>query len=286
MSINNINDNTQTLNNVDLNFTNNHKPWTTVIRGKSTCTANMYDIQKELIDNNQEPITREDIATALQNRNLLRQTKTIQISANIKYVSIQFQTSQLMETFCTETLTVKENFQITFLPDLRKKRRIPIEPTHISFLNVPSEADEESLTQFVQQFATALGFPRYPIKTPGDIKYFTETRIYRVIKITKHIPRFNFPFGRQIKCIYTGQPEQRNFQRNTTTQPDYTERPAESERDTETQSDTDRDTHIDSDSSQSDTETNNTEPHNRNRNKTHINTNQQINNQTNSKEKP
>ena len=90
MSTNNINDNTQTLNNNDLNFTDNHKPWTTVIRGKSTCTANMYDIQKELIDNNKEPITREDIATALQNRNLLRQTKAIQISSNIKYVSIQF----------------------------------------------------------------------------------------------------------------------------------------------------------------------------------------------------
>ena len=284
MSSNNINDNTQTLNNDDLNFTDSHKPWTTVIRGKSTCTANMSDIQKELLDNNQQPITREDIATALQNRNLLRQTKTIQISSNIKYVSIQFQTSQLMETFCTEPLTVKENLQITFLPDFRKKLRIPIEPTYISFLNVPSEADEEALTQFVQQFATVLGFPRYPTKTHGDIEYFTGTRIYRVIKITKHIPRFNFLFGRHIKCIYTGQPEQRNFQRRTTTQPDYTERPLESETDTETQSDTD--THIDSDSSSSDTETNNTEPHNRNRNKTHINTNQQINNQTNSKEKP
>ena len=281
MSTNNINDNTQTLNNDDLNFTDNHKPWTTVIRGKSTCTANMYDIQKELIDNNQEPITREDIATALQNRNLLRQAKTIQISSNVKYVSIQFQTSQLMGTFCTEPLTVKENFQITFLPDFRK---IPIEPADISFLNVPSEAHEESLTQFVQQFATVLGFPRYPIKTHGDIEYFTGTRTYWVIKITKYIPRFNFLFGRQIKCIYTGQPEQRNFQRKTTTQPDYTERPAESETDTETQSDTD--THIDSDSSQSDTETNNKEPHNRNRNKTHISTKQQINNQTNSKEKP
>ena len=52
-----------------------------------------------------------------------------------------------METFCTEPLTIKENFQITFLPDIRKKHRTPIQPTYISFLNVPSEADEESLTQ-------------------------------------------------------------------------------------------------------------------------------------------
>ena len=191
-----------------------------------------------------------------------------------------------METFCTEPLTLKENFQVTFLPDFPKKRRIHIEPTYISFLNVPSEADKESLTHFVQQFVTVLGFPRYPIKTHGDIEYFTGTRTYRVIKITNHIPRFNFLFGSQTKSIYTIQPEQRNFQRKTTTLPDYTERPAESETDMKTQSDTDRDTHIDSDSSQSDTETNNTEPHNRNRNKTNISTNQQINIQTSSKEKP
>ena len=70
----------------------------------------MYDIQKELIDNNQEPITREDIATALQNRNLLRQTKAIQISSNIKYVSIQFQTSQLMEIFLHRTSNPKRKF--------------------------------------------------------------------------------------------------------------------------------------------------------------------------------
>ena len=86
MSTNNINDITQTLNTNNLNFTDNHKPWpwTTVIRGKSSCTANIYDIQKELIDNNHEPINREHIATTLQNRNLLRQTKTIQISSNKK----------------------------------------------------------------------------------------------------------------------------------------------------------------------------------------------------------
>ena len=84
--------------------------------------------------------------------------------------------------FCTEPLTLKENFQITFLPDFRKKRRIPIEPTYISFLNVPSEAEEESLTQFVQQFATVLGFPIYPIKTHGDIEYFkVGKRMYREI---------------------------------------------------------------------------------------------------------
>ena len=69
---------------------------TTVIRGRLTCTANIYHIQKELIDNNKSPITREDIAKALHQRNLLRQTKVIQISSNInKYISIHFRTSSL-----------------------------------------------------------------------------------------------------------------------------------------------------------------------------------------------
>ena len=224
MSTDNINNITQTHNNDNLNFTDNHQSWTTVIRGKSTCTANIYEIQKELLDNNEEPINREHIAKALQNRNPLRQTKTIQISSNIKYVSIQFQTSQLMETSCSEALTVKENFQIPFLPDFRRKHRKPIQLIYISFLNVLSEADKESLTQFVQQFATVLGFPRYPTKTHENIEYFTGTRIYREVNITKHISRFNFLFGRQIKCIYTGQPEQKNFQKKTTVQQDYTKR--------------------------------------------------------------
>ena len=53
MSSNNISDIMQTFNNDNLNFTDNHQPWTAVIRGKSTCTANIYDIQKEVLDNNE-----------------------------------------------------------------------------------------------------------------------------------------------------------------------------------------------------------------------------------------
>ena len=146
MSTYNIDDITQTLNNDNLSYTDNHQPWTTVIRGKSTCTANIYDIQKELLD--KEPTNREHIAKALQNRNILRQTKTIQISSDIKCLH-SITNLPIMETFCSEPLTVKDNFQISFLPDFRKKRRTPIQPNYISFLNVPSEAEEESLTQFV-----------------------------------------------------------------------------------------------------------------------------------------
>lgn len=91
-----------------------------MVRGRSTCTANIYDIQRELIDNNQPLINRDDIAEALHKRNLLRQTKVIQISSDIKYISIQFDTSTVTQTFCSETLEIKDRFSILFQPDFRK----------------------------------------------------------------------------------------------------------------------------------------------------------------------
>ena len=83
MSQDHINDNTNVDNN-DTNYMQTYWPWTNVVRERSTCTSNMYDIQKELIDNNKPPMNRDDIAQALHKRNLLRQTKVIQISSNIK----------------------------------------------------------------------------------------------------------------------------------------------------------------------------------------------------------
>ena len=113
----------------------------------------------------------------------------------------------------------------------------------------------------------------------GEIEYLTETRVNRVHSIVQHIPRLISLFGRQIKCIYTNQPETTdNYRRNPTYNDDSTD--PESENDThnhnnnenlntnienkQTQNkpqqnsekeDTDTDTHIDSDSLQSDTET-------------------------------
>ena len=65
------------LNNGNLNHDSSYKPWTTVIRRRSTCTANIHNIYKELIDNDKPPISRDDIAKALHHKNLLRQTKVI-----------------------------------------------------------------------------------------------------------------------------------------------------------------------------------------------------------------
>ena len=159
MSQDHINDKTN-IDNDDTNYMQTYQPWTNVVRGRSTCTSNIYDIQKELIDNNKPPMNRDEIAQALHKRNLLRQTKVIQISSNIKYLSIQFEISQIMETFCTEPLTINDICSTTFLPDFRKRTRKQIHYTYMSFLNVPSEAEEDALTEFVEQHATVVGKPR------------------------------------------------------------------------------------------------------------------------------
>ena len=70
------------------------------------------------------------------------------------------------------------------------------------------------MMDFVKQYATVVGDPRYPVKTAQDIEYMTGTRVYRVHSVTEHIPQLVNLFGTQIKCIYAAQPEyQENIQR-------------------------------------------------------------------------
>lgn len=160
------------LNESDLDYDNSYRPWTTVIHGRSTCTANIYAIQDELISEKQDPLNSDDIAKSLHNRNLLRQTKVIQISSNRKYIFIQFNTSNIMETFCSKLLKVS-GYSIQFLPDFWKRnRRVYYQYTYISFLNVPSEV-EEAMTDFVRQYATVVGDPQYPVKSIAGIEYMT-----------------------------------------------------------------------------------------------------------------
>ena len=206
--INNETNNTLQMNHDELHYEYTYKPWTNVRRGRCTCTANIYDIQKQLIEENIAPINNEDVANALHKKNLLRQTRVIQILSNIKYVSITFTTSLIMETFCSEPLQI-EDFSVKFTPDFRKRTRIIHEYHFISFSNVPSEAEEEeeAMTDFVKQYATVVGNPRYPTKTVQGKDYLTGTHIYRVQSITKHIPRLINLFRRQFKCIYTAQPK-------------------------------------------------------------------------------
>ena len=73
-------------------------------------------IQQTIHKKRLQPLTTKDIAEALSDRNLLRQTHMIQISSNKKLLSITFNTRHIMETFCTESLLVR-GFNINFRPD-------------------------------------------------------------------------------------------------------------------------------------------------------------------------
>ena len=119
---------------------------------QKTDTPNIRDIQQLLQHENKRPINRDDIAKALEKRNLLKHIKTKQISSNIKLVSIEFHSKDIMETFCLERLQVK-SYNIQFLPDHRKSKHNQKKFIKVSLLNVPVERTDEPLTEFLEQFA-------------------------------------------------------------------------------------------------------------------------------------
>ena len=80
-----------------------------------TVTTSIKGIQQTVHKERLQPLTTKDIAEALSDRNLLRQTHMFQISSNKKLLSIAFNTPQTMETFCTESLLVR-GFNINFRP--------------------------------------------------------------------------------------------------------------------------------------------------------------------------
>ena len=104
-------------------YLRNFKTWEQSFAGKKTCTAYIWDIQGELLYQKEKPIDRHQIANALSNKSILRQTKTIQISTNLKFASIEFDTPTTMETFCSEPLNITDTYQISFRPDFVKRSR-------------------------------------------------------------------------------------------------------------------------------------------------------------------
>ena len=90
-------------------------------------TTSIKGIQQTLLKEKTDKtklLKEEDIAKALAERNLLRLTHTIQISANRQFSAITFQNTQIIETFCTEPLLVR-GFNITFRAkkDFPKKKK-------------------------------------------------------------------------------------------------------------------------------------------------------------------
>ena len=149
------------------------------------------------------PLNREDFAKALSKRGVLRNIITIQISSNQNFVSIEFTTKQIVETFCCETLEIKD-FTISFSPNITKPRLPRL--LNISLLNIPPEPPEDTVTEFINEYADIEGFPFYPKKTYNGVSYCTGTRVYQVSKL-QHIPRkLCNMFGRTVICIYNDQP--------------------------------------------------------------------------------
>ena len=90
------------------------------------------------------------ITATLPKGNLSRHKETMQISSNIKFVSVEFHTKDIMETFCLETRQVKiHNMQ--FLTDYKQSRQNKKRLINNSLLKVP--AADESLTEFLKNYA-------------------------------------------------------------------------------------------------------------------------------------
>ena len=212
----------------------NLKPWEHSFAGKKTCTGYIWDIKQELLHNKEKPIDRHQIASTLSNQNILRQTKTIQISTNLKFPSIGFDTTTTMKNFCLEPLTITDTYQISFRPDFIKRYWPKKWYTTISFFNIPAEADIQLLNDFLDQFANVEGEARYQTKKYNDIEYRTGTITYKVSNIVTGIPRYNTLFGRSIKCIYDNQPLQNQRRTRQRSLAKETEKNQEHEIDTQT----------------------------------------------------
>ena len=91
-----------------------------------------------------------------------------------------------METFCSETILIK-GFDIQFRPKKKKKIQLQTNSWNISFQNVPAETPDESLAEFLSQYANIEGVPFYVQKDFNGIPYYTDTRVYQVKVLHEHI---------------------------------------------------------------------------------------------------
>ena len=196
------------------------EPWKNIIVSQKTATANITKLQ-QLARRKQQQIKSEHIAEALEAKNFLRYTITIQIASNGNFVSIEFFKKEQMEQFCCEPLTI-QGFNITFYPEGHKRKKPSKRLMNVSLINIPPETPESLVTEFLEEYADIEGTPMYVKKDYNGRKYCTGNRVYQITKLYQHIPR-RLPntFGRTIICIYDIQPEQEQYnqQKNRQRQP-------------------------------------------------------------------
>lgn len=148
------------------------------------------------------------IAKALEKENLLHTIHTIQISTNNRFASIEFRRKKDLEGFCKDGLAF-DNFgtKVYFHPDYKQR---PTERKYlsVSLLNVPTEADQDKMTRFVEQYFTVIGEPYYPKEEYNGIYYYTGTRVFKCEKeVIEHPPRRVKIFRRYVRIICDNQPK-------------------------------------------------------------------------------
>ena len=124
------NENLYSNNNEDLGFDHPYEPWKNQAKSIKTVTASIRSLQTIYRKEYKRSLNTDDFDEALLKRGVLRNVITIQISSNQNFVSIEFGTKQMMETFCNEPLEIG-SFTITFSPDTKKHR--PPKLLNISF---------------------------------------------------------------------------------------------------------------------------------------------------------
>ena len=83
------NSQTETKYDDELDYNNLWEPWKNIIISVKTATANISHLQK-LAKRKNKQINTHDFAEALEDRNLLQHTITIQIASNGNFISIEF----------------------------------------------------------------------------------------------------------------------------------------------------------------------------------------------------
>ena len=161
-----------------------------MVRGKRTCTADMcvaLDVQEE---NHSDPIDRKLIV-------------------------------QIMSTFCTEPLTISENDNIVFKPEISHLRQ--------ELLNVPLETEENEMTCYVKKYCDVHRV-HYPKQHFGNIIYHTRTRVYRCSYTREHFPKAVHIFGRWVRVIYGGKSDRIRKLNNTSEGDEQNESSAQNHR--------------------------------------------------------
>ena len=183
--------------------------------GMKTCTANL---QEQLEEAYQE-ITHPDIAKMLAKDGFIDNVHTIQISTCHRFASICFDSRETLLKF-TETEHLIIDNPVIFQPDHDDKIRISIE-------NLPIELPDKKVKTFLSEYTTPVGKTYYPGIKHNNKFFTTGTRVYQCVRLTKHIPKHVYQFGRYLRIRYDDQPKEQPIQQNSPDTPEIQEQEQE-----------------------------------------------------------